>query len=421
MPLAAFLRIQARPQVEFFGFGAWRYPRMLPRPLRGYAAPIRRDVGKPSSEQRIAFAAWSGPIEMVATRGKTLCPSASTLCNVGSCSTRCPRPNTRQDRDQPQNVEYRSRDCEPEARIIAAGSLGHDMGRVAHIWRCNRLVTTGRRAWLLSKMKAATGGYRVRARQTAGAPGRNRTSTVLPPPDFEFGASTNSATGAGGRIIAATGRGSTPIAVFAPYQCRIRVATCAPEAPASKDRRTTHGRRHHQHDPLPAVGGGRGRDRGRAARRPSWAPGSSSTCSGSSRARSASSSATPIISRCRSRCWSCSATRSAPRARCCSRRSSRSRPACCGTPGSASIMRASSGSGGRVRRNARGTARASVRPAICSSSCRSFNVVRCDEAAWRFLGLSLAGYNALISLALAARRGVGIARRPQAAGAARAR
>lgn len=28
-------------------------------------------------------------------------------------------------------------------------------------------------------------------------------------------------------------------------------------------------------------------------------------------------------------------------------------------------------------------------------------VVRCDEAAWRFLGLSLAGYNALISLLLA--------------------
>jgi disulfide bond formation protein DsbB len=29
-------------------------------------------------------------------------------------------------------------------------------------------------------------------------------------------------------------------------------------------------------------------------------------------------------------------------------------------------------------------------------------IVRCDEAPWRFLGLSLAGYNALISLALAA-------------------
>jgi disulfide bond formation protein DsbB len=32
---------------------------------------------------------------------------------------------------------------------------------------------------------------------------------------------------------------------------------------------------------------------------------------------------------------------------------------------------------------------------------QSISVVRCDEAAWRFLGLSLAGYNALISLALA--------------------
>ena len=30
----------------------------------------------------------------------------------------------------------------------------------------------------------------------------------------------------------------------------------------------------------------------------------------------------------------------------------------------------------------------------------SITLVRCDEAAWRFLGLSLAGYNALISLAL---------------------
>ena len=29
------------------------------------------------------------------------------------------------------------------------------------------------------------------------------------------------------------------------------------------------------------------------------------------------------------------------------------------------------------------------------------HVVRCDEAAWRFLGLSLAGYNVLVSLALA--------------------
>ena len=33
---------------------------------------------------------------------------------------------------------------------------------------------------------------------------------------------------------------------------------------------------------------------------------------------------------------------------------------------------------------------------------QSISVVRCDAAAWRFLGLSLAGYNALISLFLAA-------------------
>jgi disulfide bond formation protein DsbB len=34
-------------------------------------------------------------------------------------------------------------------------------------------------------------------------------------------------------------------------------------------------------------------------------------------------------------------------------------------------------------------------------------IVRCDEAAWRFLGISLAGYNVLISLALAAIAAIG--------------
>jgi disulfide bond formation protein DsbB len=44
---------------------------------------------------------------------------------------------------------------------------------------------------------------------------------------------------------------------------------------------------------------------------------------------------------------------------------------------------------------------------------QTINVVRCDEAAWRFLGLSLAGYNVLISLALAALAawGIGAGRR----------
>src|SRR5260370_39306413 len=36
------------------------------------------------------------------------------------------------------------------------------------------------------------------------------------------------------------------------------------------------------------------------------------------------------------------------------------------------------------------------------SSLTDLTIVRCDEAAWRFLGLSLAGYDVLISLALAA-------------------
>jgi disulfide bond formation protein DsbB len=54
-------------------------------------------------------------------------------------------------------------------------------------------------------------------------------------------------------------------------------------------------------------------------------------------------------------------------------------------------------------------------PKDCSGSVSNFGpagglknliqntrVIRCDEAAWRFLGLSLAGYNVLISLLLAA-------------------
>jgi disulfide bond formation protein DsbB len=60
-------------------------------------------------------------------------------------------------------------------------------------------------------------------------------------------------------------------------------------------------------------------------------------------------------------------------------------------------------------------------PADCSGPVANFNtggsilgqiqsihVVRCDEAAWRFLGISLAGYNVLISLALAAIAGYGL-------------
>jgi disulfide bond formation protein DsbB len=38
---------------------------------------------------------------------------------------------------------------------------------------------------------------------------------------------------------------------------------------------------------------------------------------------------------------------------------------------------------------------------------QTINITRCDEAAWRFLGLSLAGYNAIISLALTVVAAVG--------------
>jgi disulfide bond formation protein DsbB len=47
------------------------------------------------------------------------------------------------------------------------------------------------------------------------------------------------------------------------------------------------------------------------------------------------------------------------------------------------------------------------------SQLHSVKVVRCDEAAWRLFGISLAGYNVLISLVLAAIAAYGVtARRP---------
>jgi len=40
-------------------------------------------------------------------------------------------------------------------------------------------------------------------------------------------------------------------------------------------------------------------------------------------------------------------------------------------------------------------------------------VIRCDEVQWRFLGLSLAGYNVLISLLMAAIAVWGLVRTPR--------
>ena len=70
------------------------------------------------------------------------------------------------------------------------------------------------------------------------------------------------------------------------------------------------------------------------------------------------------------------------------------------------VVAGSAGLLGRRRRL--GSGRQSLEAAAIVS------VVRCDEAAWRFLGLSLAGYNVLISLALAAVAAWGLAdRRPE--------
>jgi disulfide bond formation protein DsbB len=40
-------------------------------------------------------------------------------------------------------------------------------------------------------------------------------------------------------------------------------------------------------------------------------------------------------------------------------------------------------------------------------SLQNIRIVRCDEAAWRFLGISLAGYDVLVSLALAVAAAIG--------------
>jgi len=49
---------------------------------------------------------------------------------------------------------------------------------------------------------------------------------------------------------------------------------------------------------------------------------------------------------------------------------------------------------------------------------QSINVARCDDAAWRFLGISLAGYDVLISAALAAIAGWGVVAGRRQTGAA---
>ena len=53
------------------------------------------------------------------------------------------------------------------------------------------------------------------------------------------------------------------------------------------------------------------------------------------------------------------------------------------------------------------------------STLTNLTIVRCDEAAWRFLGLSLAGYNVLIALAMATLASCGAAATLRSSGSLR--
>ena len=63
-------------------------------------------------------------------------------------------------------------------------------------------------------------------------------------------------------------------------------------------------------------------------------------------------------------------------------------------PGSASIIQASNGNGGRDPPNAPAARLLSFGPD--GVDIENAKVVACDQAAWRFLGLSFAGWNAVI-------------------------
>jgi hypothetical protein len=112
-----------------------------------------------------------------------------------------------------------------------------------HVQRCARAPSGNQRSkrigWFLggSAGVGLTSFYPINPTQLLdfiGAPGRTRTSTMLPLPDFESGASTNSATGAGGGNIAAK-RGGSTARIWSPR-------APAKQAPFFRDEPQTHAR-----------------------------------------------------------------------------------------------------------------------------------------------------------------------------------
>ena len=77
-------------------------------------------------------------------------------------------------------------------------------------------------------------------------------------------------------------------------------------------------------------------------------------------------------------------------------------------PGSAPITPASNGNSGRARPIAPGPVVDLGNAGTLLQRLDTVKVIRCDEVQWRFLGLSLAGYNVLISLLMAAIAGCGV-------------
>ena len=83
-------------------------------------------------------------------------------------------------------------------------------------------------------------------------------------------------------------------------------------------------------------------------------------------------------------------------------------------PCSAPIMPASNGGSGRGRPIAPGRSAISASAGSLLENLDKVKVIRCDEVQWRFLGISLAGYNVLISLLMAAIAGMGDGQERQA-------
>ncbi len=79
-------------------------------------------------------------------------------------------------------------------------------------------------------------------------------------------------------------------------------------------------------------------------------------------------------------------------------------------PGSAPITPGSNGASGRDRPTAPAPVGNLGSAGNLLQRLDTVKVIRCDEVQWRFLGLSLAGYNVLISLLMAAVAARGIVR-----------